>query len=124
MIPLDKSIAREAKAITVLAFRNGPLEQLHQGKMCPHCYGKPEYLRVSTPDLTVLMKSAVDAVYRLLMLRTFYPKKYEGELTYSEVFTKNWDDPNPDLEAWRKRVLYPEHLPPSDLEQERHGPSQ
>jgi hypothetical protein len=32
-------LAREAKAIVALAFRNGPIEDVHAGKICPTCEG-------------------------------------------------------------------------------------
>ena len=32
-----KRLAREAKAIVALAFRNGPIEKIHAGKECPTC---------------------------------------------------------------------------------------
>ena len=31
----DAELAREAKAIFALAFRNGPIEDVHAGKVCP-----------------------------------------------------------------------------------------
>jgi hypothetical protein len=30
-------VAREAKALVALAFRNGPIEDIHAGKLCPTC---------------------------------------------------------------------------------------
>jgi hypothetical protein len=33
------AVAREAKAIVALAFRNGPIEDVHAGKACPTCFG-------------------------------------------------------------------------------------
>jgi hypothetical protein len=32
-------VAREAKALVALAFRNGPIEDIHAGKFCPTCHG-------------------------------------------------------------------------------------
>jgi hypothetical protein len=32
-------VAREAKALVALAFRNGPIEDIHAGKLCPTCHG-------------------------------------------------------------------------------------
>jgi len=43
-----RQIAREAKAIVALAFRNGPIEQIHAGRSCPTCaarWDEPEMPR-------------------------------------------------------------------------------
>ena len=36
----DPDLAMEAKALVALAFRNGPIEDLHAGKPCPSCSGQ------------------------------------------------------------------------------------
>lgn len=56
---------REAKAIVVLAFRNGPIEDLHTGKTCPSCGGQTGYSRISDDEMKLIMKNAVNHVYRL-----------------------------------------------------------
>jgi hypothetical protein len=38
--PDKRDLVREAKAIVVLAIRNGPIENSHAGKSCPACDGK------------------------------------------------------------------------------------
>jgi hypothetical protein len=67
---LDAQIAREAKAIVALAFRNGPIEDVHAGKVCPACCGSPDYSRITEDEMKAVMKSAVNAVYKLLWNRT------------------------------------------------------
>jgi hypothetical protein len=37
---LDPKLAAEAKSIVALAFRNGPIEDIHAGKDCPTCFWK------------------------------------------------------------------------------------
>jgi hypothetical protein len=37
---LDQKLAKEAKAIVVLAFRNGPIENLHAGNNVPPARAK------------------------------------------------------------------------------------
>jgi hypothetical protein len=32
-------VAKEAKALVALALRNGPIEDIHAGKLCPTCHG-------------------------------------------------------------------------------------
>jgi hypothetical protein len=56
---LDPDLAMEAKALVVLAFRNGPIEDLHAGKPCAVCSGKPEVSHLSDDEMKVVMKSAV-----------------------------------------------------------------
>ena len=41
---LVPEIAAEAKALVALAFRNGPIEDLHAGKLCPTCCRRPGVL--------------------------------------------------------------------------------
>jgi hypothetical protein len=43
MTTLDLRLAREAKALGLLAFRNRPIEDLHSGRACLQCSGDPEY---------------------------------------------------------------------------------
>jgi hypothetical protein len=48
---IDPSLAIEVKAITALAFRNGPIEDLHAGKPCAACAGRPEFSHVSDEEM-------------------------------------------------------------------------
>ena len=63
---LDPDLAIEAKALVALAFRNGPIEDLHAGNPCSVSSGRPEVSHISDDEMKVVMKSAVDAMYRLL----------------------------------------------------------
>jgi hypothetical protein len=92
----DRSdLIREAKAIVVLAFRNGPIEEMHAGKHCPTCNGKTGYSRISDDEMKLIMKNAVNRVYWLLRLKTEDPDKYEQQMAYGERSTLTWDDPDP-----------------------------
>ena len=95
MEPLDPSLALEAKVIAALAFRNGPLEDLHAGRMCPHCAGNPEYSRITDVEMKELMQSAVNQVYRLLWQRENDAEGYAKSLTLGKRYTRAWDDPVP-----------------------------
>ena len=53
---LDHQLAREAKAIVSLAFRNGPIEDVHAGKPCPACNGKSDYSRITDSEMKLIMK--------------------------------------------------------------------
>jgi hypothetical protein len=44
---LDPELAPEDKSIVALAFRNGPIEDVHAGKQCPTCDGKSEYSHIT-----------------------------------------------------------------------------
>jgi hypothetical protein len=88
-----KQLAREAKAIVALAFRNGPIEDLHAGKACPTCQGQAGVSRVSDADIKKIMKNPVDHVYALLCLRTENPVEYELRIKLGEGYTARWDEP-------------------------------
>jgi hypothetical protein len=86
-------LIREAKAIVVLAFRNGPIEDMHAGNTCPTCKGKTGYSRISDDEMKLIMKNAVNRVYSLLRLKADDPDTYAREIAYGERCTLNWDDP-------------------------------
>ena len=92
--PDQRSLFREAKAIVVLAFRNGPIENVHAGKACPVCEGKADYSRITDSEMKLIMKAAVNKVYKLLRLKTDDPEGYEREIAYGERCTWSWDDPD------------------------------
>lgn len=79
---LDNSarLAREAKALVALAFRNGPIENVHAGKTCPTCHGKAEYSHITQGEMRQIMKAAVDQVFTFLVLKKRDPKGYQALL--------------------------------------------
>jgi hypothetical protein len=89
----QSDLIREAKAIVVLAFRNGPLEDVHAGKTCPTCNGKTGYSRISDDEIKLIMKNAVNRVYWLLRLKADDPDTYARQIAYGERCTLSWDDP-------------------------------
>ncbi len=92
---IDKIAAREAKAIVVIAFRNGPIEDVHAGKTCPTCVGNPEYSHITDVEMKNIMKNAVDHVYALLMLRDSNPDAYAANIMHGLSHAGRWDDPEP-----------------------------
>ena len=90
---IDPFLAREAKALTALAFRNGPIEGLHAGKPCTACSGRAEFSRISDEEMKQIMKAAVDTMYRLLWQREHDPVAFEKSLTLGDRYTQRWDDP-------------------------------
>lgn len=91
---LDPDLAMEAKALVALAFRNGPLENLHVGKPCPACSGQPGISHITDEEMKVLMKSAVDALYRLLWLREHDTRSYNENLALGRRYTIDWEIPH------------------------------
>lgn len=89
----DVELAKEAKAIVGLAFRNGPIEDIHAGKACPLCCGSPDYSRITDDEMKAMMKSAVNAVYKLLWNRDHDSDAYRKSVEYGVRFTSRWDDP-------------------------------
>ena len=90
---VDAGLAQEAKAMVALAFRNGPIEDIHAGKPCPTCYGKRGYSRITDEEMKVIMKHAVDHAYKLLWLRERKPREYKAQITFAESYTTSWDAP-------------------------------
>ena len=88
-----KQLAKEAKAIVALAFRNGPIEDLHAGRHCPTCQGQASFSHVTGADMKRIMKNAVDHVYRLLCLKSETPAEYEAQIKFGERNTAQWDEP-------------------------------
>ena len=66
---LDPSLATEAKALVALAFRNGPIEDLHAGGPCVACNGNRAISHISDEEVKGIMKAAVNKLYSLLWQR-------------------------------------------------------
>src|SRR5690242_8687064 len=90
-----KDIARQAKSIVALAFRNGPIENIHAGRPCPRCTGLVGYSRITDAEMKLIMKSAVDRVYTLLCLKEERPDEYESQIEFGERYTATWEEPKP-----------------------------
>jgi hypothetical protein len=88
-------LAREAKALVALAFRNGPIEDIHAGKLCPTCQGQSGFSHITDPEMKMIMKNAVDHVYALLCLKSENPAEYESRIIFGEQYTARWDEPSP-----------------------------
>ena len=89
----DPELAAEAKALVALAFRNGPIENLHAGRPCALCSGKPDISHISDEEMKRLMKAAVNALYRLLWMREHDPRSYDEQVALGRRYTLHWDDP-------------------------------
>ena len=91
--PGDPQLAREAKAIVALAFRNGPIESAHAGKLCPTCSTGPGYSRITDDEMKAIMTSAVDRVYALLRLKKDDPDGYARQIAFGARYVTKWDEP-------------------------------
>ena len=89
----NHELAREAKAIVALAFRNGPIETVHAGRLCPTCNGAPEFSRITQDEMKAIMKSAVDRMYSLLRLKESDPAGYARQIAFGARHTIQWDEP-------------------------------
>lgn len=94
MVEFDNELVREAKAIVALAFRNGPIEDVHAGMICPTCSGDEGYSHITDPEMKKIMKAAVSQVFRMLWLRDHDPEGYQREIRRGSYFTDRWDDPD------------------------------
>src|SRR5690242_18705859 len=91
--PARKHLARESKVIVALAFRNGPIEDVHSEKTCPTCAGNPAFSHITDEEMKRIMKCAVNRVYEMLCEREFAPERYEKTLHFGDGYAANWDDP-------------------------------
>jgi hypothetical protein len=92
-VGVDPKLAQEAKAIVLLALRNGLLEDLHAGVPCPTCCGNTAYSHITQVEMRELMKQSVDRVYALLWYKGTNPKKYDDLVEGARLFTATWDEP-------------------------------
>ena len=94
---LDRELAAEAKSLVALAFRNGPIEEIHAGKECPTCAGKSEYSHITQAEMQKIIKRAVDTVYKLLWLKQNHPEKYDATIEFGNRYARFWDEPKVDV---------------------------
>lgn len=102
-LALDEGLAEEAKSIVALAFRNGPIEDVHAGIECQHCAGKTVYSHITQGEMKAIMKNAVNKVYSLLWIRAHCPEVFLPVVKAGSLYTSSWDPP----ENSRKEI---EHL--------------
>lgn len=83
----------ELAAIVALAFRNGPIEDVHAGKLCPTCSNDASYSRISDAEMKLIMKNAVDRVYSLLWMKQNKPTAFAASLELGRLYSTAWDSP-------------------------------
>jgi hypothetical protein len=92
-----QQLAREAKAIVALAFRNGPIENIHAGRPCPNCTGQPGYSRITNAEMKLIMKNVVDSrgsCLRPPLDQDRKTREYESRIQFGERYTATWDEPS------------------------------
>jgi hypothetical protein len=90
---INPRLAREAKAIVALAFRNGPIEDVHAGKLCPTCAGASEYSHITEDEMKAVIKSAVSRLYSLLLLKSDDSDGYAKQINFGARYVEGWDEP-------------------------------
>jgi hypothetical protein len=90
---IDPELALEAKMIVALAFRNGPIEDLHAGKVCPTCSADNAYSRISDEEMKGIMKAALNRVSSVWWMTENDGEAYAKSLVLGARYTKRWDDP-------------------------------
>ena len=96
--------ALEAKALVLLAFRNGPIENVHAGKACPTCDGHPEFRHITDPEMKEIMKAAVNMMATLLTIRETDPQLYATQVVNAWDFVRDGDPPTPVPDYLRKKT--------------------
>ena len=91
----EGELERETKGIVLLAFRNGPIEDVHAGRPCPECASKPGTSKITDEEMKRIMKTAVNRVWTLLRMREENPGEYERLLQWASLQTRDWDPPEP-----------------------------
>ena len=90
---IDPVLDLESKMIVSLAFRNGPIEDLHAGRACPTCSVDSGYSRISDEEMKGIMKAALNTVYSLLWKKENDSEAFAKSLVLGARYTQRWDDP-------------------------------
>lgn len=84
--PEPPSLADQAKALVSLAFRNGPLEDIHADS-------HPGGSGISDAEMKDLMIFAVDQAFWFLRLRDEFPSCFKAMVSIGNEYTPRWNDP-------------------------------
>lgn len=101
-LPNRFAIARSvgAKGLTILAFRNGPVEDMHAGMRCQACKGDERYSRLTNAQMKTLNKFMVDRLYELLTLketdRNEYNRRIVDAVHYTLTIRSAWNRRRPE----------------------------
>jgi hypothetical protein len=90
---LEPRLGGGSKSTVAVAFRNGPIEDLHAGKPCTVCSGNREISHISDEEMKAIMKSAVNTLYRSCGSETEIPWPTTRIWALGRRHTQHWDDP-------------------------------
>lgn len=85
------TVRDEANALVALAFRNGPIEDLHAG-MESSLLGDPSLSRITDDEMKTIMLEACRSLERLLREKQDDPKAYYAQIVHARhAFCKFWE---------------------------------
>ena len=91
VFPDGFTLRDEANAIVAMAFRNGPIEDLHAGKSS-ELLSDPELSRITDDEMKTLMINACEQVAKLLELKETDPEAYYRQmLSYNHLYCRRWE---------------------------------
>jgi len=89
--PNGFTLRDEANAIVAMAFRNGPIEDLHAGKSS-ELSSNPELSRITNEEMKTLMINACEQVAKLLQLKEDDPEEYyKRMIAYNNMYCRRWE---------------------------------
>lgn len=80
----------EANALTVLAFRNGFIEDLHAGRH-DTALDDPTVSRITDAEMKRLMVEASERLAKLLHLKDTDPGEYRKQIDFARQYCGHWD---------------------------------
>lgn len=90
LFPDGFTIRDEANAIVAMAFRKGPIEDLHAGKSS-ELLSNPELSRITDDEMKTLMINACEQVAKLLELKDTDPEEYYRQmLSFNHMYCRRW----------------------------------
>jgi hypothetical protein len=91
VFPNGFTIRDEANAIVAMAFRNGPIEDLHAGK-ASELLSDPELSRITDDEMKTIMVNACEQVAKPLELKETDPEAYYRQmLSYNYMYCRRWE---------------------------------
>ena len=91
VFPDGFTLRDEANAIVAMAFRNGPIEDLHAGASS-ELLSNPELSRITDDEMKTLMINACEQVAKLLELKDTDPEAYYRQmLSYNRTYCRGWE---------------------------------
>ncbi len=91
LFPDGFTLRDEANAIVAIAFRNGPIEDLHAGKWS-ELLSNLELSRITDDEMKTLMVNASEQVAKLLKLKEVAPQEYYRQmLSFNRMYCRRWE---------------------------------